>query len=536
MRIKKIAFGNASEAFIESRLEERINIIYSDENNKGKTLVIQGLMYCLGNEPIFPAGFEYKKYHFYVQFTVEDNTFEIVRRNSSFIIKTSGGMQICNSVSELKYFFDENICRLPRMLKDGHERLVDPALFFEIFFIGQDKRDTSSIFNKGFYKNDDFISMLFAMGEPAQQSLSASYLEQIKDQIKIKRQRVVMLKRSSAKIKVDPEIAAIALADSGSNSFEERKKHLVDIYADLTKLQKQRTRELNRAQKLESLIAELNSLNRNLEEGLVVCADCGSERVIYKSKDLEFEVSNKSVKDSIMGSIKNSIALKKKIIYDLGMQVESIQNQLTQEINKSPPSFREFILFSEGLGEAKKFDEEIAKLLAEIGAFMQLLERGTIVSDKERERQLQALSEILSRVSYYYHEIDKNGRLEFSSLFTKKDETYSGSEGQEFYFCKALALRDYLNHPFPIVIDSFRDGEISTAKEEVMLKLLSEIENQVILTSTLKSEEYIREKYKRTDNINPIDYSPHRDSAILEPKYSAAFKQLLSELNIRTLP
>lgn len=64
MKVKKIAFGDSAEAFIEDRLEDNLNIIYSNDNNKGKTLVIQGLMYCLGNEPIFPAGFEYKNYFF----------------------------------------------------------------------------------------------------------------------------------------------------------------------------------------------------------------------------------------------------------------------------------------------------------------------------------------------------------------------------------------------------------------------------------------------------------------------------------------
>lgn len=39
MLIKKIAFGNLEEAFIEKRLTDGVNIIYSDENNKGKTLL-----------------------------------------------------------------------------------------------------------------------------------------------------------------------------------------------------------------------------------------------------------------------------------------------------------------------------------------------------------------------------------------------------------------------------------------------------------------------------------------------------------------
>ena len=47
MLIKKIAFGNLEEAFIEERLTDGVNIIYSDENNKGKTLLFQAFMYSI---------------------------------------------------------------------------------------------------------------------------------------------------------------------------------------------------------------------------------------------------------------------------------------------------------------------------------------------------------------------------------------------------------------------------------------------------------------------------------------------------------
>ena len=60
MIIKKIAFGDAEEAFIEERLTSGFNIIFSDDNNKGKTIVMQSALYAIGNEPIFPSSFEYK--------------------------------------------------------------------------------------------------------------------------------------------------------------------------------------------------------------------------------------------------------------------------------------------------------------------------------------------------------------------------------------------------------------------------------------------------------------------------------------------
>ena len=38
MRIIKTGCGNASEAFIEDRFTDSVNVIFSNDNNKGKTI------------------------------------------------------------------------------------------------------------------------------------------------------------------------------------------------------------------------------------------------------------------------------------------------------------------------------------------------------------------------------------------------------------------------------------------------------------------------------------------------------------------
>ena len=68
MIIKRTAVGNKEEAFIESGFSQGINIISSDDNNKGKTIVIQSMMYALGNEPAFPTSFDYKQYYHFIEF------------------------------------------------------------------------------------------------------------------------------------------------------------------------------------------------------------------------------------------------------------------------------------------------------------------------------------------------------------------------------------------------------------------------------------------------------------------------------------
>lgn len=44
-----------------------------------KAIVIQSMMYALGNEPTFPTSFEYQKYYYYVEFEEHGQNYQICR-------------------------------------------------------------------------------------------------------------------------------------------------------------------------------------------------------------------------------------------------------------------------------------------------------------------------------------------------------------------------------------------------------------------------------------------------------------------------
>ena len=54
MIIIKVAVGICEEGFVENNIVNGMNIISSDDNNRGKTIIIQSMMYALGNDPTFP--------------------------------------------------------------------------------------------------------------------------------------------------------------------------------------------------------------------------------------------------------------------------------------------------------------------------------------------------------------------------------------------------------------------------------------------------------------------------------------------------
>ncbi|WP_196518044.1 hypothetical protein [Halomonas sp. PA16-9] len=134
MKINKIAFGDTEEAFVENRLQSGLNVIFSDDNNRGKTLVMQGLMFSLGYESIFPSSFNYKDKYFYSEIEVGGVTYEFLRKRNSIAIKSEDAMQIFNSVGEARYFLDKFVFSVPKVLKDGRNTLVDLSLLYEFFY------------------------------------------------------------------------------------------------------------------------------------------------------------------------------------------------------------------------------------------------------------------------------------------------------------------------------------------------------------------------------------------------------------------
>ena len=133
MIILETGFKLHNEAFLESRLKNGVNILFSDDNNKGKTLVIQGLLYSLGNEPIFPAGFDYKLATFYTKCDFDGNIWSFLRSNKTILVHGPDGINTFDSISEYKRFYSKNISPLPEITKDGVVKIVDPELFFQIF-------------------------------------------------------------------------------------------------------------------------------------------------------------------------------------------------------------------------------------------------------------------------------------------------------------------------------------------------------------------------------------------------------------------
>ena len=196
-----------------------------------------------------------------------------------------------------------------------------------------------------------------------------------------------------------------------------------------------------------------------------------------------------------------------------------------------PKSLTDFILFKEEIRKSNKNVQELQELLkqnTEIENQIGRLEANCTLEDKQIKDGNESL---LAKIKEYYLLLDSNNTLFPDSLFTRKNENYSGSDGQIYYFSRLMAFRECFDLPFPIIIDGFRDGEISSDKEEKMINAFLQQKNQVILSATLKKEEY-NNAYEKFTNVNKIDYSSMADKKILCNEFVSEFQRILESFGI----
>lgn len=532
IKIKKVAFGDLNEAFIESRFTDKVNLIYSKANNKGKTLLIQGLMYSIGNEPIFPSGFDYKEFYFYSQVSINEIEYHFLRKGNSFLIKTTDFFQVCGSVTEFKHFVNKNIFDFPVISKENKKRLVEPHLLYELFFLGQDDRIPSNLIIKGQYNKTDFISMVCSIFNIEEDISIKVNIEEEKNKLASLNEDLKGLKRKLKIAKLNRKVGNFTQKTIDKEQFKNRKEELEKTNRNILELKKTRYREYNRKIQLENLLLELRSLNQNLSQGEILCGICGSDKIIFSNQEFNFEISNNDVRSRIFNSIRENIEIKEEIINEFDIQIEQELKVFTKQLEVVSPELGDYILFKDEVIESSLIDADIANKQLAIDRINELLSLAENDKKSSSNSKSELIKSITDEMNNIYKMISPSGNLSFENLFAKKDQTFSGSSGQEFYFSKLVALKNVLKHKFPIINDSFRDGEISSDKERIMLEIYEQMESQVILTSTLKEEEYASEKYKTSKTINVLDYNENGDSKILSKEFTFEFLEILNSFDL----
>lgn len=533
MRIKRTAVGNRYEAFIENGLSDGLNIISSDDNNKGKTIAIQSMMYALGNEPAFPTSFDYQRYYHYIEFEMEGNTYHLCRFNNGFVLKNRSVLMIFDNVSELKRYWNKHIFPLPQIVKNQVLKIVDPVLFLQLFFVGQDKKDTSNIDHPGYYNKSDFYNMLYDMCDLSGIELEEEEIRKIKERIvQLNSDRNVLIKQH--KILKSQETPVTYLSSvSDRTLFEKKLSEMEKINAKIAELRKARNAAATRRASWETTLKELRSLNRSMECGELRCMDCNSTNISFsasKKNAYSFDVSTVEMRSEIIASINEKIGAYNEEINKLSAQISLAQSELHSIMEDESITLEAIVAYKQDVFNAGDAEVKIKDIDLELNALKDQLRISAGTTQSKKEQQMALLIALLKEMNTVHDIIDPNGNLQFDSLFTKRDEVYSGSEATIFHLSRLYAFGKVLHHDFPIVVDSFRAEDLSTTKEKTVLEIYKELPNQVIFTTTLKEEEL--GKYDDRAGIHHIDYKNHVPSKMLSTEYLDEFIKIMTGMSI----
>lgn len=533
MIIRKIAIGNSEEAYIESSFSEGVNVILSDDNNKGKTIVIQSILYAFGNKPIYPSSFNYKEYIYYLEFTHNDKEYTIVRSSDTFVVQSAEGINIFDGMAELKRYWTKNIFELPIILFNGNRKVVDMELFVQMFFVAQDGKDTSTIFNSGYYHKDDFKNMILSYAGMYSSEITPEEIKKLKDQIKtLKARRQEQIKLSDFYKEISPATEYLSRIKD-KEAFDQKVSDMDAITEDISELRKKRNHLASKKSLWNGTLKELRSLNRNIEVGELRCMDCDSSNIAYKGKGkftYSFDVSSPEMRANIISSIQEKIGDIEEEIKRYDFEIQELQSELNKLLNDDEITIENIVAYKSGFRNAEEIEEAVRNLDEEIKQCENELSLGVSLADNGNQERELFYQEFMKAMNAAKKRIDPESDNNYDGMFTKRGSVISGSEETVFYVSRLLAAVEMIEHECPIVMDSFRAEDLSTDKETRVLNELLSLHNQCILTTTLKAEE--KGKYDTFEGIHVLDYTNHRTNKILGQEHLEAFRELLHALHI----
>lgn len=538
IKIKAVYIGNGEESYIEDRLTDGINVIYSLDNNRGKTVLMQGVMYALGAIPTFPERFPYKEFIYIVDLDIDGDEVSVLRSRNTFAVKTSDSLSLFDSEVDYSRYWSENIRSLPSIVKNGRLTSAGLQLYTQMTFIGQDDISSAKI-TAGQFNKDDFTEMLYAIvGLDRRELDSAEEVELKCRRDELKGQIKSLTKEASALKARGTALSAIS-ATTDARDMQEFLKELDSVRAEVTDLRKTRNRYLARLTKNQIVLDELNSLRREVKTGKLVCLKCGSVSVGYQMADSNviFDVTSPDMRTQIVNSLKERIDAIEADLDALERNLRKAQSRLSGLLSEDDEfSLMDVVACKDEYLNEREIDQKIQEAQRELDDIKGKLESDRLLTSEIAKQRKEFMDDLLGKMNLARRAISDNAEeSDYESMFSTKANVYSGSDGTIYFAARTFAIASKINHGMPIMIDSYRADDLSSDREDRLLDLLGKLDNQVILTTTIKREESVgpdASKYERDSRVHAIDYSNHEINRIMSDTYNDRFAEKAADFGL----
>lgn len=94
----------------------------------------------------------------------------------------------------------------------------------------------------------------------------------------------------------------------------------------------------------------------------IVCKECGSDKIIYTNNNVSFDISNITVRNKIIQSIKSQIDLKNELINEYTNIINKSQDNLKMLLKDIPNEFQAILLFKDEVLSEEEYDNQLTAL------------------------------------------------------------------------------------------------------------------------------------------------------------------------------
>lgn len=523
---------------------EHDNLITSDMNSMGKSVLMKSLYHALGADSDFDKNFDEQNVLFSLQFRKNDNRYRSLRFKDAFAILKNGKMiDYINAKARpnLSLFF-KNEFGLSVYLKNREEttEIAPPAYLFIPYYLDQDRswkedqypfsRSSMSQY-KPISKNDLYFYHLGIFS--SEYGNIKSNIEQLNVEIKQKQNELQRLDEEYNAIKksIDNEFV-VTNADELESIYRIKSKEFNVILKKQNKklsalflLDQKRINCLLQIRNNQQIISKIDN-NLDPKSFVVKCPNCNEEFDvqlknevvnIYSKVLIEKENESLSQEEKQLFSKIQSIKLE---IDEMALSLDRIN----KEVIKSKADYDKFVA-------RKAFSSVLDKHLSEIGKTQNLIDG----KNEELKRKQEYLKEIKVKTKEvkedfceeYTNSLYSLGITNFDSerieAFTKL--RLSGSQYVRstlalfFAFLKTKSRIGFNDFGFPLVIDSPREGEQDEYNSSNILKMIlnEKIGDTQRIVASVNASKYLSSDI--ISRINLITLNGQQNSVMTSMEY-----------------
>ncbi|MBP5583739.1 MAG: hypothetical protein J6X43_07280 [Bacteroidales bacterium] len=538
--MSRLIFNQLLIADIGNRKAKRIsfldgkNLLTSNANHLGKSLICKSLYYTLGAEVFFSEAWKNENSMYVLQFVLDSKVYNIARKNKLFIIWDNNGYKekfylVKNLQEKLNQIFNFHIMLIG---KNESKSLIDsaPVFMYVPYYIDQEygwTPETKSFNNLAqFDKEERRNALYYHVGCLDENYVNVSLsLDKAKDELlNLEKERKTCLEvisymenmlENNGDIIVNETELTNKISDNRNklnqilNEIEQHRNKIINFENECEKLSKEK----------ETIEAFLGKKQKPVNQKSVQCPNCGNTIELNFTETFHKEYIKETIHaeladiDLKIQKLKEKIEVENNNFINASNQLKSLEQNITIDQN----IYNRYIkmrsakeMLTENRTHLGEIDAQIEKINQTVSNWQKLKKAYDESKKKADDIYRNNLLKLFAQLNVKTREI-----ININEYRMGDDIPASGAYKARVILAKYYALlltKQSFNKgiiDFPIVIDSPRGDEQDKDNAKTIMNFIlknSDINNQVIV-ATIDGDDYISSDIK--PNIIELTNNPH---------------------------